>query len=108
MLLAATAQSSAKRIGSSISLMVQRKRPRSLIMARQIPQTNFDVLVLTRQEATDLIALLVGQLAQKPVQGNQQGACPELIVTRSESRPFPEPSVETRTRLMICLGKNEP
>lgn len=37
-------------------------------------------LVLTRKEATDLISLLVGHLAQEPVKGNQSGACPELIV----------------------------
>jgi len=37
-------------------------------------------LVVTRKEATDIIALLVGQLADRPVQGNQLGACPEIIL----------------------------
>ena len=42
-----------------------------------------ETLVLSRQEATNLAALLIGQLAGVPVVGNQAGAAPMVRIDDS-------------------------
>jgi hypothetical protein len=44
------------------------------------------VVILTRQEAADLIGLLTAQLAGVALTGNMGGACPEIVITRA---PWP-------------------
>jgi hypothetical protein len=42
------------------------------------------VMVLSRQEATALVVLLVGQLAEQPIPGNQCGAAPTVRLSDGE------------------------
>ena len=46
----------------------------------EIVDDRLTVVTISRKDAADMIALLAGQLAGKPIQGNQGGACPYIIV----------------------------
>ena len=46
------------------------------------------VLVLTKQEATDIIGLLAAQLGDCPLSGNDAGACPTITVTNSLGKKY--------------------
>lgn len=50
-------------------------------MAKYIEVDNrLDVLQLSKQEAAQVIALLVAQLADTTISGMQAGACPEVVI----------------------------
>jgi hypothetical protein len=67
-------------------------------MARYLEHDDrLHILTLTKKEAADMIALLVGQLAGCAVTNNHHGACPDVYLhTKSGA-----------VRLAITLDKDE-
>jgi hypothetical protein len=49
-------------------------------MARLTVERELHVLVLSRQEAVNLVGLLTAQLGDRPLVGNQSGAAPTVNV----------------------------
>ncbi len=57
-------------------------------MAKKIVHKDLTAIVLTRQEAADTIAMLVGLLADRPIYGNELGATPSVIVKDDKGNKF--------------------
>lgn len=55
-------------------------------MNKIIEKGNETFVVLSRKDATDIIALLVAQLAGTNVRGNHTGACPEVVVSEENGQ----------------------